>query len=41
MTEPPERLARISRKSPDQTRLFDTQEMARLADEDLPEDERV
>jgi predicted PurR-regulated permease PerM len=41
VTEPPERLARISRKSPDQTRLFDTKEMARLADEDLPEDERV
>jgi predicted PurR-regulated permease PerM len=41
VTEPPERLARISRKSPDQTRLFDTQEMARLADEDLPEDEKV
>lgn len=41
VTEPPERLARISRKPPDQTRLFDTQEMARLADEDIPEDERV
>jgi hypothetical protein len=41
MTEPPERLARISRKSSDQTRLFDTQEMARLADEDVAEDEKV
>jgi predicted PurR-regulated permease PerM len=27
ITEPPERLARISRRNPDQTRLFDTQEM--------------
>lgn len=27
ITEPPERLARISRKSPQQTRLFDTQEL--------------
>jgi hypothetical protein len=26
ITEPPERLARISRKNPDQSRLFDTQE---------------
>ncbi|MBW3667509.1 MAG: AI-2E family transporter [Actinobacteria bacterium] len=33
MTEPPERLARISRKSPHQRRLFDTQEMQALADE--------
>lgn len=41
VTEPPERLARISRKSPDQDRLFDTQEMSRLADDDIPEDERV
>jgi predicted PurR-regulated permease PerM len=41
MTEPPERLARISRRSSDQTRLFDTQEMARLADEDVAEDEKV
>lgn len=30
VTEPPERLARISRKAPDQTRLFDTQEMSAL-----------
>lgn len=41
MTEPPERLARISRKSSAQTRLFDTQEMARLADEDVTEEEKV
>lgn len=34
MTDPPERLARISRKSPGQRRLFDTQEMQILADED-------
>lgn len=30
VTEPPERLARISRKAPDQSRLFDTQEMSVL-----------
>ncbi len=30
VTEPPERFARISRKGPDQSRLFDTQEMAAL-----------
>jgi predicted PurR-regulated permease PerM len=41
VTEPPERLARISRRSHDQTRLFDTQEMERLADEEVPEDETV
>ncbi|HEX6302121.1 MAG TPA: AI-2E family transporter [Acidimicrobiia bacterium] len=41
MTEPPERLARISRKASDQTRLFDTQEMAKLAEEDVAEDEKV
>lgn len=41
MTEPPERLARISRKSSNQTRLFDTQELAKLADEDVAEDEKV
>lgn len=41
VTEPPERLARISRRSHDQTRLFDTQEIERLADEDVPEDETV
>lgn len=28
MTEPPERLVRISRKSPEQSRLFDTQELS-------------
>ena len=32
VTEPPERFARISRKGPDQSRLFDTQEMAALDD---------
>lgn len=41
VTEPPERLARLSRKSPTQTRLFDTQEMSRLDQRDLHEDERV
>lgn len=41
VTEPPERLARISRRPHDQTRLFDTQEIERLADEDVPEDETV
>ncbi|HEU4321037.1 MAG TPA: AI-2E family transporter [Acidimicrobiia bacterium] len=34
MTEPPERLARISRKSPNQTRLFDTQEISAVTPED-------
>ncbi len=33
ITEPPERLARISRKNPDQTRLFDTQEMSAFDDD--------
>lgn len=33
VTEPPERLARISRKSPQQSRLFDTQEI-RISEED-------
>lgn len=32
-TEPPERLVRLSRRNPDQTRLFDTQEMTALDDE--------
>lgn len=48
LTEPPERLARISRKSPEQSRLFDTQEMSAIEDEglgdeveDVPEDEKV
>jgi len=36
MTEPPERLARISRKGPGQRRLFDTQEMPVLGSEDEP-----
>lgn len=41
VTEPPERLVRISRRPPGQTRLFDTQEMPRLAEDELPEDEKV
>ncbi|HJS71099.1 MAG TPA: AI-2E family transporter [Acidimicrobiia bacterium] len=41
VTEPPERLARISRRSPGQTRLFDTQEMSSLAGDEVPEDEKV
>jgi predicted PurR-regulated permease PerM len=41
VTEPPERLIRISRKGADQTRLFDTQEIEQLSGEDVPEDERV
>jgi predicted PurR-regulated permease PerM len=40
LTEPPERLARISRRSSDQSRLFDTQEMQTL-NEDPDEDEPV
>lgn len=34
LTEPPERLARISRKSPEQSRLFDTQEMSAVLEDD-------
>jgi predicted PurR-regulated permease PerM len=41
VTQPPERLSRISRKPPDQTRLFDTQEMTELGAEGVQEDERV
>jgi predicted PurR-regulated permease PerM len=41
VTEPPERLYRISRKPPDQSRLFDTQEMTELGAEGVQEDERV
>jgi predicted PurR-regulated permease PerM len=41
VTEPPERLARISRRNPSQTRLFDTQEMTRLSGEEVTEDEKV
>jgi predicted PurR-regulated permease PerM len=41
VTEPPERLARISRRHPGQTRLFDTQEMSSLAGDEVPEDEKV
>jgi hypothetical protein len=41
VTEPPERLARISRRHAGQTRLFDTQEMSSLSGEEVPEDEKV
>ncbi|HEU4895910.1 MAG TPA: AI-2E family transporter [Acidimicrobiia bacterium] len=41
VTEPPERLARISRRSPNQSRLFDTQELTTVDEEGAPEDERV
>ncbi|HZD22726.1 MAG TPA: AI-2E family transporter [Acidimicrobiia bacterium] len=42
VTEPPERLARISRKGPEQSRLFDTQELSVVGDqEDVPENEKV
>jgi predicted PurR-regulated permease PerM len=41
MTDPPERLARLSRRSPSQSRLFDTQELTTVADEKVEEDERV
>jgi predicted PurR-regulated permease PerM len=34
VTEPPERLARISRKQPQQARLFDTTEMTQLSQQD-------
>lgn len=34
VTEPPERLARISRKQPQQARLFDTTEMTQLSQKD-------
>ena len=38
ITEPPERLARISRKNPDQSRLFDTQETLPVDKPGDPED---
>ena len=38
ITEPPERLARISRKNPDQSRLFDTQEILPVDQPGDPED---
>jgi predicted PurR-regulated permease PerM len=41
VTEPPERLARISRRNPNQSRLFDTQEMTAMAEDQVPEDETV
>jgi predicted PurR-regulated permease PerM len=34
VTEPPERLVRIGRRNPDQSRLFDTQEMQAVSPED-------
>jgi hypothetical protein len=39
VTEPPDRLARISRKNPDQSRLFDTQEIQTISDQEPPPDE--
>jgi predicted PurR-regulated permease PerM len=39
VTEPPERLARISRRNPDQSRLFDTQEMQAVSNQEMSEDE--
>lgn len=39
VTEPPERLARISRRSANQSRLFDTQELTTIGGEDPPGDE--
>ena len=41
VTRPPERFGRIGRRNPAQTRLFDTQEMTRLGDSEVPEDEKV
>lgn len=39
ITEPPERIAGIRRRSADQTRLFDTQEMQTWTDPDKPDDQ--
>lgn len=36
VTEPPERLARISRKNPQQSRLFDTQELTAFSRDEKP-----
>ncbi|HSM45187.1 MAG TPA: hypothetical protein VK969_09250, partial [Acidimicrobiia bacterium] len=41
VTEPPERLARIRRRPPGQTRLFDTQELTEIGAEGVPEEEKV
>lgn len=38
ITEPPERIAGIRRRSADQTRLFDTQEMQTWSDSEKPDD---
>lgn len=40
VTEPPERLARIRRRPPGQTRLFDTQELTEIEPEVVPEGEQ-
>lgn len=39
VTDPPERLARISRRPQSQTRLFDTQEMMWVGDDEVVDDE--
>lgn len=41
VTEPPERLARISRKNPQQSRLFDTQELTAVDRAEEPEKTRT
>lgn len=41
VTEPPERLVRISRKGAAQTRLFDTQEIDQLSEDEVSEDQKV
>jgi predicted PurR-regulated permease PerM len=41
MTDPPDRLARLSRRSPGQSRLFDTQELTTVGEDEVSEDERV
>lgn len=41
VTEPPERLVRISRKGAAQTRLFDTQEIEQLSEDEVSEDQKV
>jgi predicted PurR-regulated permease PerM len=41
MTEPPDRLARLSRRSSSQSRLFDTQELTTVGEDEVQEDEKV
>ena len=41
MTEPPDRLARLSRRSANQSRLFDTQELTTVGEDEAQEGERV